>query len=71
MVKAIAAISVMLAVAVLLIGCQTLPPPSDPRAVWCAVNEPRTDYHPGMARAEVDKLNAHNAKGVKWCGWKP
>lgn len=49
----------------------TAPPPSDPRTIWCAHNEPRRDYHDGMSRAEVDNLNAHNERGVKWCGWSP
>ncbi len=62
---------VFLAALVVLAACQSLPPPSEPRAVWCANNEPRTDYHAGMSRAEVDKLNAFNAKGELWCGWRP
>jgi hypothetical protein len=68
--KAIAVVAMLLAVFVLA-SCQSLPPPSDPRTIWCATNEPRRDYHEGMSRAEVDKLNRHNRIGTNWCGWRP
>lgn len=63
--------ALILAIALLASCRPDMPPPSDPRAIWCATNEPRRDYHDAMPRAEVDKLNRHNSLGVKWCGWKP
>jgi len=56
----------------LLAGCTTVPAPVDnPRQVWCDTNQPRRDYTPETPRNVVDQINSHNAKGVKWCGWKP
>lgn len=43
----------------------------DPRQVWCDHSEPRRDATPEAPRAELDKINAHNFKGERWCGWKP
>jgi hypothetical protein len=49
----------------------TRSPIDDPRAVWCDHNKPRRDATETTPRAELDEINAHNFKGVKWCGWKP
>lgn len=63
-------------IAVLLIsGCGHMPVPvEDPRAVWCEHNQPRRPTPAvidTMSRPELDEMNAHNWKGVEWCGWKP
>lgn len=56
----------------LLAGCTTTPAPvNDPRAVWCAHNQPRADATETTPRAELDEINIHNRKGALWCGWKP
>lgn len=47
------------------------PAPENPRAIWCATNEPRRDARPDTPRWVVDEINAHNRKGVQWCGWTP
>lgn len=54
-------------------GCTTVTPAAvnDPRAIWCENNVPRRDYTEATPRWEVDEINAHNAKGVLWCDWKP
>lgn len=44
---------------------------SDPRSVWCEQNSPRRDAKADTPRAELDDINAHNRKGVEWCGWTP
>lgn len=68
--------ALILALLALLTACAT-PAPSpvaDPRAVWCAHNEPRrptAESVAEMARAELDQVNSHNGKGELWCGWKP
>ena len=54
----------------ILAGCTTVPAPVDnPRQVWCDTNAPRRDATPQTLRAVIDQINAHNAKGVLWCGW--
>ena len=55
---------------IFLSGCQTISF-DNPRSVWCQFNEPRRDATPTTPRAELDKINAHNIKGVQWCNWKP
>lgn len=53
-------------------GCTTTREPiSDPRSVWCDHNQPRRDATEQTPRAELDDINAHNFKGVRWCRWKP
>lgn len=63
----------ILAAVLLLAACATAPAPiADPRAVWCEQNDPQrpTEAHIlKMTRAEIDKLNAYNDRGVEWCGW--
>lgn len=63
----------ILAVAMALApGCATTKPlVSDPRSIWCEQNEPRRDAKEDTPRAELDDINATNARGVKWCGWTP
>lgn len=64
--------AMILAAVLALAACQTTPSPaSDPRAIWCAHSEPRRDATDETSRAELDRINAHNAKGAAWCGWKP
>lgn len=61
------------ALALILAGCVTRPV-EDPRSVWCAFNEPRRPsvaVVEAMTRAELDEMNAFNAKGADWCGWRP
>ena len=54
----------------ILAGCTTVPAPVDnPRQVWCANSAPRRDATPQTPRIVIDQINAHNAKGVLWCGW--
>lgn len=55
----------------LLAGCVSVAPVSDPRQVWCDQNEPRRDATETTPRWELDEINAHNAKGELWCGWRP
>lgn len=63
------------AVALLLLaGCTAIQPVEDPRKVWCDENQPRRPTQPvldAMTRPEINEMNAHNAKGVQWCGWTP
>lgn len=55
-----------------IVACTTTPPPVDnPRQVWCDHNSPRRDATPETPRAEIDEINAHNLRGVRWCGWSP
>jgi len=57
-----------------LAACQTTQAPApvaDPRQVWCDSNQPRRDATAETPRAELDEINAHNAKGALWCGWEP
>ncbi|QPC87438.1 hypothetical protein GA830_12295 [Mesorhizobium sp. NBSH29] len=61
-----------LILALLLAGCATaLAPVDNPRAVWCDHNQPRRDAVAETPRWVLDEINAQNAKGVEWCGWKP
>lgn len=56
----------------LLTGCTTVQTAvSDPRQVWCDTSEPRRDATESTPRSVIDEINAHNAKGALWCGWKP
>lgn len=67
--KVIAFAAVLLAA-----GCTHSRPIEDPRKVWCDHNEPRRPSVAtidAMSRPELDELNAFNAKGAAWCGWKP
>ena len=66
--------ALILFVALVLSGCtlgRDAPFPSDPRSIWCDQNSPRRDAKPETPRTEIDEITAHNAKGEKWCGWKP
>ncbi len=64
--------ALILFAALVLSACQTNPAPlDDPRSVWCGLETPRRDATPETPRAELDRINAHNAKGVLWCGWRP
>lgn len=67
--------ALILIAAILLAGCGHISQPvEDPRQIWCDHNSPRR-HTPAvieaMSRAELDETNAHNAKGEKWCGWRP
>lgn len=42
---------------------------TDPRQVWCDQNTPRRDATIETPRSVLDEINAHNRKGVLWCGW--
>ncbi|UVC18451.1 hypothetical protein [Mesorhizobium onobrychidis] len=56
----------------LLAGCTT--PVSPARQVWCDQNQarrPSAVVVAAMTRPELDEVNAYNAKGARWCGWKP
>lgn len=56
----------------ILAGCATTPSTvNDPRQIWCDTNSPRRDATADTSRQEIDEINAHNAKGVLWCGWEP
>lgn len=56
--------------ALLLTGCTAIPKPvEDPRQVWCDTNVPRRDATAETPRWELDEINSHNARGVRWCGW--
>lgn len=56
----------------ILVGCISTPAPvADPRQIWCAENKPRRDATTETPRWVIDEINAHNAKGVLWCKWKP
>lgn len=69
-----AAALILLAV---LAGClhsQEPSPVSDPRAVWCAENEPirlPAVAIAMMSRADKERLAAYLLKGERWCGWLP
>lgn len=52
-------------------GCTTTTRIENPREVWCDHNRPRRDAVAETARAELDEINGHNAKGTRWCGWEP
>lgn len=57
-----------------LAGCVTTAPVDNPRHVWCDHNQPRRPSQAvvnAMTRPELDEMNAFNARGVKWCGWRP
>ena len=66
-----------LILALVLAGCVTTPQPeaiADPRAVWCAENEPIRLPAPAIAmlsRQEKERLLAYLLKGEAWCGWEP
>lgn len=61
-----------LILALILTGCTTSRGPvENPREIWCAHSSPRRDATPETPRAELDEINAHNSKGVLWCGWRP
>lgn len=62
--------AVAIALLLALAGCTTTPV-ENPREIWCDHNEPRRDATMETPRAELDRINAHNAKGELWCGWKP
>jgi hypothetical protein len=66
-----AALIVILALA----GCATSPGPiADPRAVWCAENDPirlPVTAIATLSRPEKERLLAYLLKGEAWCGWKP
>ncbi|MER8441055.1 hypothetical protein [Mesorhizobium sp. M1393] len=56
----------------LLAVCTT--PVSPARQVWGDHNQarrPSTLVVAAMTRPELDEVNAYNAKGARWCGWKP
>lgn len=59
----------------LLAACTAAPPaPTDPKQVWCDQNAPRRPsvaVVTAMTRAELDEINAYNARGAAWCGWTP
>lgn len=59
---------------VLLSACQTLPPVSNPRAVWCETNRdmklPATAVAT-LSRADKETFAAYRLKGIEWCGWVP
>lgn len=63
--------TLILASMLALAACQTPVAVEDPRAIWCENNDPRRDATPETPRAELDEINAHNRKGMLWCGWKP
>lgn len=64
--------ALILAVMIVAAGCTTAPSPvENPRQVWCDFNEPRRDATPETPRAEIDRINVHNRRGVAWCGWLP
>lgn len=60
---------------ILLASCaSTKPLLSDPRSVWCEQNEPirpSVEVINAMSRAEIDRMNAFNLRGVNWCHWAP
>lgn len=57
--------------AFLLVACQSdTDVTSDPREIWCDHNKPRRDATPLTPRDKIDEINAHNRKGVLWCGWR-
>jgi hypothetical protein len=62
--------ALMLVALLAFAGCNPPALVENPREIWCRHNTPRTDATPETPRAEVDKINAHNAKGELWCGWK-
>lgn len=63
---------VALILQIFLAGCASLPAPvENPRQVWCDHNNPRRDATVDTPRAELDEINEHNAKGVRWCNWRP
>ena len=42
--------------------------------IWCDDNAPLRPSMAevdGMTRPQLDAMNAHNERGVKWCGWSP
>jgi hypothetical protein len=55
----------------IMTACTSIPAyqSSDPREIWCDHNQPRRDATPVTPRAELDRINAHNRKGARWCGW--
>jgi len=62
------------ALCITLTACVTSAPVSDARKVWCDNNKPMRPsaaVFAVMTRPELDDMNAHNAQGVKWCGWHP
>ncbi len=62
--------ALMLLAAMAIAGCTTTPAPvSNPRQIWCDTNDPRRDATAETPRGELDEINAHNAKGARWCGW--
>lgn len=63
-------VKALILAALLLGGCVSTSI-TDPRQIWCDHSSPRRDATPETPRAELDEINAHNAKGMLWCGWKP
>jgi len=64
-----------LILAVFLAGCTSVSQPvQNPREVWCDTNQPRrptVSVIEAMSRDELDEMNAYNARGTAWCGWRP
>lgn len=67
--------TIILIAALAVAGCATTPAPVEaPRSVWCDHNQPRRhapEAIAAMTRVELDSINAHNARGELWCGWRP
>lgn len=52
-------------------ACTTPARVENPRQIWCESNSPRRDATVETPRAELDEINAHNARGSLWCDWRP
>lgn len=63
--------AIVLATLLALAACQMPGRIENPRQIWCEQNSPRRDATLDTPRVELDEINAHNAKGAMWCGWRP
>lgn len=67
--------TLIVVVILVLAGCVSTPAPiEDPRAVWCAENEPQRPSIEEIAAMSIERkreIAVHNRKGADWCGWKP
>ncbi|AZO23857.1 hypothetical protein EJ070_26360 [Mesorhizobium sp. M1E.F.Ca.ET.045.02.1.1] len=67
-------VRLLLLLCLALAGCVTSAPVDNPRKVWCDNNKPMRPsaaVFAVMTRPDLDDMNTHNARGVKWCGWRP
>jgi hypothetical protein len=61
-----------IALALILVGCVTVPVADNPREIWCDTNKPRPPLENSdtASRAVIDDYNNYQDNGIAWCGWE-